>query len=108
MLRSDISAAIGEERFAREIRIAAQLQHPHILGLYESGAADELLYYVMPYVEGESLADRLTRALQLPVETAVGIAVEVADALDYAHRHGVVHRDIKPGNILLAAIPVGD
>jgi eukaryotic-like serine/threonine-protein kinase len=102
VLRPEISAAIGEERFAREIRIAAQLQHPHILGLYESGTADELLYYVMPYVEGESLADRLTRELQLPVETAVGIALEVADALAYAHRHGVVHRDIKPGNILLS------
>src|SRR5262245_38525265 len=102
VLRPEVSAAIGEERFAREIVIAAQLQHPHVLALYESGTAGDLLYYVMPYVEGESLADRLVRDSQLPVEVAIGIALEVADALGYAHRHGVIHRDIKPGNIMLA------
>src|SRR5690606_5864294 len=75
--------------------------HPHILPLFDSGEADTYLYYVMPFIEGESLLDRLERERQLPVEEAVRIASDVADALDYAHRHGVIHRDIKPANILL-------
>jgi serine/threonine-protein kinase len=101
VLRPELAAILGGERFLKEIRLTANLQHPHILSLFDSGEADGLVYYVMPYVEGESLRDRLTREKQLPVEDAVRIAREVADALDYAHRHGVVHRDIKPENILL-------
>ena len=92
---------LGPERFLREIEIAAGLDHPHILPLYDSGEADGLLFYVMPFVEGESLRDRLKRERQLPVEDALQIAAEVADALSYAHTRGVVHRDIKPENILL-------
>jgi len=92
---------IGAERFLAEIKLTANLQHPHILPLFDSGEADSFLYYVMPFVEGESLRDRLRREKQLPVEDAVRIATEVASALDYAHRHGVIHRDIKPENILL-------
>jgi len=102
VLHPELGASIGTERFDREIRIAAKLQHPHILGLYDSGAADGLLYYVMPFVRGESLRDRLDRETQLPVEDAVTIALEVADALGYAHERNVVHRDIKPENILLS------
>jgi serine/threonine-protein kinase len=101
VLRPEIAAALGAERFLREITIAAQLHHPHILPLYDSGEAGGLLYYVMPYVEGESLRARLDRETQLPLEDALQIAREVADALAYAHRHDVVHRDIKPENILL-------
>src|SRR5437899_12527056 len=101
--RQEIAAALGAERFLREIQIAAKLHHPHILPLYDSGAAGELLYYVMPYVEGESLRQRLEREKQLPVEEALRVAVEVADALSHAHSRGIVHRDIKPENILLAA-----
>jgi len=102
VLRPELSAILGGERFLAEIKTTANLQHPHILSLFDSGEADGLVYYVMPYVEGESLRDRLTREKQLPVEEAVGIAREVADALSYAHAHGVVHRDIKPENIMLA------
>jgi serine/threonine-protein kinase len=101
VLRPELSAILGGERFLAEIKTTANLQHPHILSLFDSGEADGLVYYVMPYVEGESLRDRLNREKQLPVEDAVGIAREVADALAYAHSHGVVHRDIKPENILL-------
>ena len=101
VLRPELAAVIGAERFLKEIKVTANLQHPHILGLIDSGEVDGLLFYVMPYVEGESLRDRLTREKQLPVEDAVRIAREVASALDYAHRHHVVHRDIKPENILL-------
>ncbi len=101
VLRPELAAVIGAERFLAEIKLTANLQHPHILPLFDSGEADSFLYYVMPFVEGESLRDRLTREKQLPVEDAVRLAVEVASALDYAHRHGVVHRDIKPENILL-------
>jgi Tol biopolymer transport system component len=101
VLRAELAAVIGAERFLAEIRTTANLQHPHILPLFDSGTADGFLYYVMPYVEGESLRDRLSREKQLPVEEAIRIATEVASALDYAHRHGVVHRDIKPENILL-------
>ena len=101
VLRPELAAAIGAERFLSEIRTTAGLQHPHVLPLFDSGAAEGLLYYVMPFVEGETLRDRLTRETQLPVADAVRIAGEVAGALDYAHRHGVIHRDIKPENILL-------
>ena len=101
VLRPELSAILGAERFLAEIKTTANLQHPHILGLFDSGEADGLVFYVMPYVEGESLRARLSREKQLPVDEAVRIAREVADALDYAHRHGVVHRDIKPENILL-------
>jgi len=101
VLRRELAAVIGAERFLAEIKTTANLQHPHILSLFDSGEADGLVFYVMPYVEGESLRDRLVREKQLPVEEAVRIAREVADALDYAHGHGVIHRDIKPENILL-------
>jgi len=101
VLRPELSAVIGAARFLQEIHTIAALQHPHILGLIDSGEVDGTAYYVMPFVEGESLRDRLAREKQLPVADAVRIAVEVAGALDYAHRHGVVHRDIKPENILL-------
>ena len=101
VLRSELSAVIGAERFLHEIKTTANLQHPHILALFDSGEVDGTVFYVMPYVEGESLRDRLNRETQLPVDEAVRIAREVADALDYAHRRGVVHRDIKPENILL-------
>jgi serine/threonine-protein kinase len=100
-LRAELAASIGAERFLREIRLAANLQHPNVLALYDSGEADGLLYYVMPYIEGESLRDRLNREQQLPLHDAVRITREAAEALAYAHAHGVVHRDIKPENILL-------
>jgi TolB-like protein len=102
VLHAELAAALGAERFLREIEIAARLQHPHILPLYDSGSAAGLLYYVMPYVEGESLRDRLTREKQLSLEDALRIATEVAGALAYAHSRGVVHRDIKPENIMLS------
>ena len=101
VLRPELAAVVGAERFLAEIRTTANLQHPHILPLFDSGEADGFLFYVMPFIEGESLRDRLTREQQLPIAEAVGIATEVASALDYAHRHGVIHRDIKPENILL-------
>jgi eukaryotic-like serine/threonine-protein kinase len=101
VLRPELAAVIGAERFLAEIKLTANLQHPHILPLFDSGEAETFLYYVMPFVEGESLRSRLTREKQLPVEEAVRLASEVASALDYAHRHGVIHRDIKPENILL-------
>ncbi|MEO8030040.1 MAG: serine/threonine-protein kinase, partial [Gemmatimonadota bacterium] len=122
VLRPELAAVIGGERFLREIQTIAALQHPHILGLIDSGTAkvegresrveggaeqaldpgpSTFVYYVMPFVDGESLRDRLTREKQLPIPDAVRIATEVSGALDYAHRHGVIHRDIKPENILL-------
>ena len=101
VLRPELAAVIGAERFLAEIKLTANLQHPHILPLFDSGEADSYLFYVMPFVQGETLRDRLTREKQLPVADAVRIATEVASALDYAHRHGVVHRDIKPENILI-------
>ncbi len=101
VLRPELAAVIGAERFLAEIKLTANLQHPHILPLFDSGEADGYLFYVMPYVEGETLRDRLTREKQLPVADAIRITTEVAAALDYAHRHGVIHRDIKPENILL-------
>jgi len=101
VLRPELAAVIGAERFLSEIKTTANLQHPHILPLHDSGECDGFLFYVMPLVEGESLRDRLTHEKQLPIPDAVRIAREVADALDYAHRKGVIHRDIKPENILL-------
>jgi Tol biopolymer transport system component/tRNA A-37 threonylcarbamoyl transferase component Bud32 len=101
VLRPELAAVIGAERFLAEIKLTANLQHPHILPLFDSGEADGYLFYVMPFIDGESLRDRLNREKQLPVADAVRISSEVASALDYAHRHGVVHRDIKPENILL-------
>jgi serine/threonine-protein kinase len=101
VLDPEVAAAVGPERFLHEIEIAAKLTHPHILPVHDSGAAEGLLYYVMPYVEGESLRDRLRREKLLPLEEALQITREVADALGYAHGRGVVHRDIKPENILL-------
>jgi eukaryotic-like serine/threonine-protein kinase len=101
VLRPEVAAALGAERFLREITTTANLRHPHILPLYDSGEVDGFLYYVMPYVEGESLRDRLEREKQLPLDDALRIAREVADALSYAHSRGVIHRDIKPENILL-------
>ncbi len=102
VLRPEIATALGPERFLREIETAARLSHPHILPLYDSGQADGFLYYVMPYVEGESLRDRLRREGRLQIEEALRLTGEVADGLDYAHRQGLIHRDIKPENILLA------
>jgi serine/threonine-protein kinase len=100
VLRPELAAALGGGRFVREIEIAARLTHPHILGVHDSGDADGILYYTMPYVEGESLRERLTRERQLPLEDTLQITREVADALGYAHALGIVHRDIKPENIL--------
>jgi len=101
VLHPELAASLGAERFQREIRLAARLQHPHILGVYDSGDVGGYLWFTMPFVEGQSLRDRLNRERQLPVADAVRICREVALALDFAHRHGVVHRDIKPENILL-------
>jgi len=101
VLRPELAAVIGAERFLSEIKTTANLQHPHILPLHDSGEVDGTVFYVMPFVEGETLRDRLDKEKQLPVNDAVRIATEIAGALDYAHRHGVIHRDIKPENILL-------
>jgi len=100
VLRPELAAAIGTERFVREIKLTAGLAHPHILPLHDSGAAGGFLYYVMPYIEGESLRGRLNREGHLPIEEALRITREVADALGSAHARGIVHRDIKPENIL--------
>ncbi len=102
VLHPELAATLGPERFLREIRLAARLQHPHILTVLDSGDAAGQLWFTMPYVEGETLRDRLRREGQLPLDDALRIAQETADALDYAHQHGVIHRDIKPENILLA------
>ncbi len=101
VLKPELAAVVGAERFLAEIETTANLQHPHILPLFDSGEADGFLYYVMPYVEGESLRDRLKREKQLPVDEAVRIAADVAEALHSAHEQGVIHRDVKPANILL-------
>src|SRR3954467_6977802 len=101
VLKPELAVVIGADRFLREIRTIAHLQHPHILGLIDSGEVGGTAYYVMPFVEGESLRDRLRREKQLPVADAARIATEIAAALGYAHRHGVIHRDIKPENIML-------
>ena len=101
VFRSDVGDAMGAERFQREIRLLARLQHPHILPLYDSGTTGETSYFVTAFVDGESLRERLRREHQLPIDEAVRLASEIADALDFAHQHDVVHRDIKPENILL-------
>jgi serine/threonine-protein kinase len=101
ILRPELAAVIGAERFLTEIKTTANLQHPHILALFDSGEADGYLYYVMPYIEGETLEERIDREGQLGVEEAVRIARDVADALDYAHRNDIIHRDSTPANILL-------
>ena len=101
VLKPELAAVLGAERFVVEIKTTAALQHPHILPLFDSGTADGFLYYVMPFIQGETLRAKLDRETQLGIEEAVRITREVADALDYAHRHGVIHRDIKPENILL-------
>src|SRR5688572_1539673 len=101
VLKPELGAVLGVERFLAEIRVTANLQHPNLLPLFDSGEAGGLLFYVMPYVEGESLRAKLDREKQLPIDEAVRIALSIAAALDYAHRHGVIHRDLKPENILL-------
>jgi serine/threonine-protein kinase len=101
VLDPELAESVGAERFLREIETAANLTHPHILPVFDSGEADGFIFYVMPYVEGESLRSRLTKEKQLPVEDAIQITREIADALDYAHREGVIHRDVKPANIML-------
>jgi eukaryotic-like serine/threonine-protein kinase len=101
VLREELAAAVGAERFLEEIRVTASLQHPHILPLFDSGSAAGLVWYVMPFVEGETLRSRLARERRFSVDDALQLAREMADALEYAHRHGVVHRDVKPENVLL-------
>ena len=102
VLHHEVASTLGTDRFKQEIRLAARLQHPHIVGVLDSGETDHRLWFTMPFVEGESLRHRLDRERQLPVEDAIRLTREVADALDFAHRHGVIHRDVKPENILLA------
>src|SRR5438309_4089481 len=102
VLRPDVAAAIGAERFLREITIAARLTHPNVLPLIDSGQAAGSLYYVMPYVRGESLRQRLAREGRLPLRDALRVARELGAGLDYAHREGFIHRDVKPENVLLA------
>jgi len=101
VLHPELAATLGPERFLREVKLTARLQHPHILPVFDSGDAEGQLWYVMPYVEGESLRGRLSREPQLPLDDALRITQNVLSALSYAHGHGVVHRDIKPENILL-------
>jgi serine/threonine protein kinase len=102
VLRPDLAVALGADRFLREIEVAARLQHPHILGVLDSGDAEGFFYYVMPYGEGETLRDRIARTGELPLADAVRLLSEITEALATAHRNGVVHRDIKPENILLS------
>ena len=101
VLKPELAAVVGAERFLAEIKTTANLTHPHILPLHDSGEADGFLFYVMPYLEGETLGDRIEREKQLPVDEAVALASKVAGALQHAHEHGVIHRDIRPANILL-------
>jgi eukaryotic-like serine/threonine-protein kinase len=103
LLRPELATALGPNRFLREIALTARLNHPHILPVLDSGEAAGFLFFVMPYVEGETLRDRLNREPQLPVGDALQIALEVADALSYAHGQGVIHRDVKPENILISS-----
>jgi serine/threonine-protein kinase len=102
VMRPELAQALGPERFLREIRLCARLQHPHIVVVYDSGETDGQLWFTMPYIDGETLRERLLREKQLPVDDALRITGEVADALHYAHQQGVIHRDIKPENILLS------
>ena len=102
VLRPELAAALGPDRFPREISIVAKLQHPHVLPLHDSGEIDGFLYYVMPFVEGDSLRTKLDRDGPLPIQDAVRVMKEVADALAYAHGQGVMHRDIKPDNVMLS------
>src|SRR5947208_8294174 len=101
VLKPELAAVLGADSFVVQIRTTAALQHPHILPLFDSGEADGFLYYVMPYIQGETIREKLNRETQFGIEESIRITREVADALDYAHRHGVIHRDIKPENILL-------
>jgi eukaryotic-like serine/threonine-protein kinase len=101
VLHPELAASLGPDRFQREIRFAARLQHPHIVSVYDSGVTANRLWYTMPYVGGESLRDRLRRERQLPLDDAIRVARESAEALGYAHEHGIIHRDVKPENILL-------
>src|SRR5256885_940995 len=103
VLHPELATSLGVERFLREITTAAGLNHPHILALYDSGQAADLLYYVMPYIEGETLRGRLQREGQLSIADTIRITSEIAEALGYAHSRGVVHRDIKPENIMFSA-----
>ena len=103
VMQPELAATVGADRFLREVEIAAQLNHPHILPMYDSGESEGLLFYVMPYVEGESLQARMSREGQMPAEDACSLAREVAEALEYAHERGIIHRDIKPANILVSA-----
>src|SRR5687768_11131073 len=103
VLNPELGAVLGVERFLAEIRVTANLQHPNLLPLFDSGEANGLLFYVMPFVEGETLRARLQRERQLPVDEALRITLGIASALHYAHQHGVIHRDLKPENILLQA-----
>jgi serine/threonine protein kinase len=103
VLHGELAATLGPERFEREIKLAARLQHPHILTMLDSGEAAGQLWFTMPYVEGNSLRDRLRKERQLPVDEAVRMTREAAQALEYAHQHGVIHRDIKPENLLLTS-----
>src|SRR6478752_7539266 len=101
VLHPELAASLGPDRFLREIRVAARLNHPHILPLFDSGEVEGFLYYVMPYVEGESLRERLERENQLPIDEAIRHTLSIASALDYAHRQNVVHRDVKPENVMM-------
>src|SRR5262245_10590869 len=101
VLNPELGAVLGVERFLSEIQVTANLQHPNLLPLFDSGEANGLLFYVMPYIEGESLRAKIMREKQLPIDEALHIATACLAALDYAHRHGVIHRDLKPENILI-------
>ena len=103
VLKAELAAVVGAERFLAEVETTANLTHPHILPLHDSGEADGFLYFVTPYIEGDALRDKIDREKQLSIEEALKITEKVASALDHAQKHGVVHRDIKPGNILLSA-----